>query len=109
MNDKLKPIRIFGYVLIGASISVVLFTYWIVRQGLPPLFYFTASVTAWYLLTGIGIIRPTKWGYYLFKFFLITLFVAFPIGTFISYKTLSYMKKNNIRDYFFREEHSPRA
>lgn len=102
MIDKFKPIRIFGYVLIGASMSVVLFTYWLVHQGLSPLFYFTASVTAWYFFTGIGIIMQQRWGYYLFKIFLIILFVAFPIGTFISYKTLSYMKKNNIREYFFR-------
>jgi hypothetical protein len=103
MNNKLKPIKMFGYVLIGASISVVLFTSWLVHQGLSPLFYFTAVVTTWYFLTGIGIIKLTKWGYYLFKFFLVTLFVAFPIGTFISYVTLSYMKKNDIKKYFFPE------
>ncbi len=93
---------IFGYVLIGISIIGALFFYWASLQGLTAPVYFVAILTTWYFVTGVGVIWLKKWGYYLFKFFLFLLFLSFPIGTFISYKTLSYMKKNNIREYFFK-------
>jgi putative copper export protein len=54
----------------------------------------------YYYLTGIGMILKTKWGYILFKTFLYLALLAFPIGTVISYITLSYIKKNNIKQYF---------
>ena len=69
---------------------------------LPSEFYFITTIALWYFLTGLGVVGLKKWGYYLFKFFLYILFVSFPIGTVISYKTLKYMKKNNIKDYFIR-------
>jgi hypothetical protein len=61
---------------------------------------FLAIVTTWYVVTGIGILRRTRWGYYLLKSILYLLFVSFPIGTFISYKSLKFMKKNSIRQEF---------
>ena len=103
LGNKMLPITIFGYILMGAGILIIIFTVWLTNQGLPPLLFFTITVTAWILLTGIGVIRPSKWGYYLFRVFLIVLFTAFPIGTFISYKTFSYMKENKIKEFFYHE------
>jgi hypothetical protein len=54
----------------------------------------------WYLATGIGILLRSKWGYFLFKFFLYILLLGFPIGTFIAYKSLKYIKRNDIKTLF---------
>jgi Zn-dependent protease with chaperone function len=61
---------------------------------------FVAIMTTWYVVTGIGILRRTRWGYYLLKSILYLLFLSFPIGTFISYKSLKFMKKNSIKYEF---------
>ena len=63
--------------------------------------YFAITISLYYLMTGIGILARKEWGYYLFKFFLYMLFLAFPIGTIISWKSLDYMKKNDIKSLYF--------
>ena len=50
--------------------------------------------------TAIGIIYLRRWGYILFKIFLYIMLIGFPIGTFISYMTLSYMKRHDVKRYF---------
>jgi uncharacterized membrane protein YfcA len=57
-------------------------------------------MTIWYLITGVGVLTRRKWGYYLFKIFLYVLLLAFPIGTLIGYKSLKYIKRNNIKRLF---------
>jgi len=52
------------------------------------------------MATGLGVLYRTRWGYYLFKLFLYLLLLGFPIGTFISYKALSYMKRHRIETHF---------
>jgi hypothetical protein len=64
------------------------------------LFYGGIIIATWYLITGVGILIKKKWGYYLFKFFLYVLLVSFPIGTIISYLSLQYMKRNDIKKFF---------
>ena len=61
---------------------------------------FFALTGVWYLTTGIGILLRNKWGYFLFKFFLYILLLGFPIGTFIAYKSLKYIKRNGIKTLF---------
>lgn len=102
MDKKIRFIRIFGYVFLSLFIGC-LYTFYVVYsvEGRP--FYrnyFGLSVSTWYLLTAIGVLRQTKWGYYLFKFSLYVFLLGFPIGTIISYKSLSYMKRNKIRELF---------
>jgi len=103
MNKKIRPIIIFGYVFIGLSLVGVLFFYLVSLQVSMEVsdFYFITFVALWYFLTGLGVIKLKGWGYYLFKVSLYLLFLSFPIGTIISYKTLSYMKRNDIKGYFF--------
>ncbi len=104
-SDKIRPIIIFGYVLITFSIAGALFFYWVSLQveWKPSDTYFILVSAFWYVITGIGIIKLTRWGYYLFKIFLYLLFICFPVGTFISYKTLKYMSRNNLKAYFFHK------
>jgi hypothetical protein len=52
---------------------------------------------SWYLTTGVGILLRRKWGYFFFKSFLFFLLLGFPIVTFFAYKSLKYIKRNNIK------------
>jgi hypothetical protein len=61
---------------------------------------FFVLTSGWYLTTGIGILLRRKWGYFLFKFFLYIFLLGFPIGTFIAYKSLKYIKRNDIKTLF---------
>ncbi len=110
-DTTIRPIIIFGAVLmLLALLSAGVFLF---RPGSPVYFlrlyqegfYFPLSLLVglhmFYLLTGVGVVSLARWGYYLFKFFLyLHLFIAFPIGTIISYFTLSYMRKHQISRYF---------
>jgi len=102
LNKKIRFIKIFGYILIFLFVGC-LFTLFISSSiERRPFYnnYFGISISLWYLITGIGIITHQKWGYYLFKFFLYVLFLAFPIGTVIAYKSLAYIKRNDIKNLF---------
>ena len=61
---------------------------------------FFVLMSGWYLTTGIGILLRSKWGYFFFKFFLYILLLGFPIGTFVAYKSLKYIKRNDIKTLF---------
>jgi len=62
--------------------------------------YFGIGTAVWNLVAGIGILFRRKWGYYLLKFVVYILFLSFPIGTVISYSSLKYMKKNNVKELY---------
>ncbi len=49
---------------------------------------------------GFAILSQKKWGLVVFKCYLYILFLAIPIGTYISHKTLQYIKQNNITDIY---------
>ena len=112
---EVTPIRIFGAVLVVFALAGAYFVASLIlgassaefsfRPTSPSYygrvgFYFAVGVLAFYLLTGVGVMLLAKWGYPLFKLFLYVLLLAFPIGTIISYLTLSYMKKHQIKRYF---------
>ncbi len=110
--DLYRPIKIFGYVILFLAIINALIHSFIVLDKNSSFYmfkpdsiskgnlYVVSSVIIYFFLTGLGIILKKKWGYYLFKFFLFIFLLAFPLGTFISYKTLLYIKKYNIKSYF---------
>lgn len=49
---------------------------------------------------GFAILSRKRWGFVVFKCYLYILFLAIPVGTYISYKTLQYLKQNNIEDIY---------
>lgn len=111
MNDVVKPIKAFGSVLLVLSIAGAVFFFFITTPApfFSPtspsfserfLFYFTLVELAFFLVTGLGVVLLKRWGYFLLKVFLYLLFLTFPIGTAISYVTLRYMKKHQIKTYF---------
>ena len=103
MTKGMGFIRVYGFVLIGLFVGCV-YTICVISQmqGRPfdscKLGY---VISLWYFITGIGLLARKPWGYYLFKCFLYVLFLAFPIGTIVSYKSLSYIKRNGIKSLFY--------
>ena len=61
---------------------------------------FGVAISICYLVLGVGVLVRKEWWYYLFKAFLYILMLAIPIGTLISYLSLKYMAKSNIRKQF---------
>lgn len=102
MTKGVRFVKVYGYILIGFFVGCLYTTYVSSYMQNLPFYsnYFGNVISIWYLMTGIGILARKIWGYYLFKFFLYVLFLAFPIGTVVAYKSLSYMKKNDIKDLF---------
>jgi hypothetical protein len=95
-------IKIYGFILLLFSCGCIYTIYVSSSIEGSPFYqnYFGVGITLWHLLTAIGVLAKTKWGYYLFKSFLYVLLVAFPIGTLIAYKSLKYMKRKNIKRLF---------
>lgn len=106
MENEIRPIVIFGTVLIMLTIFAGLFFFLspispVRRPGQQRSFIFLVlGVHMFYFLAGIGVVLRKAWGYYLFKFFLYTQFLAFPVGTIITYVTLSYMRRHAIKRHF---------
>lgn len=50
---------------------------------------------------GIGILLRKRWGLRLFRWYLLMLLIAFPIGTYLSIKMKKYIKKINLENYFY--------
>lgn len=105
MANNSRFIKGYGIILIilfvVSFLSILLFSS---IEGYPKSNqYIGILISLWYLITGIGILSLKKPGYFLFKFFLFVLFIAFPIGTIISYKSLKYIKENNIKNFYFQK------
>jgi hypothetical protein len=100
--DMFKPIKFFGYFFIGSGICVVLmhiaFQDEFTLDG--QILFFTLFASIFQVALGLGIVLRKLWGYYLFKFILKCLYLAFPLGTLVAHRTLSYMDKYQIRKYF---------
>lgn len=99
-KEDFKPIRIFGFILIGLGFYGEYFLFSIKSSVGSFQIYFFTFVCTYYFLTGLGVILQKKWGYFLFLSFLYIFIVAFPIGTITSYMTFKYMKKNQIKKHF---------
>ncbi len=111
--EPLKAIRILGLAFVLFSFVAVLaffhpffldpesplYVFGSRREFVPHL-YFWGGCVVFYLVLGLGVLFRTKWGYLLLKGFLYVLFVCFPIGTWISYKILSYIKRHELKQYF---------
>jgi hypothetical protein len=113
MDDVIKPVRLFGWVLIMGGVITLLWGGGVlffnpsspayilgVKKDLQLLLYFWAACTILFISTGVGIVLQKRWGYILFKFFLYLMVLGFPIGTIISYKTLAYMRQHQLKRSF---------
>ena len=60
---------------------------------------FIGVISLFHLLLGVGIIRQNRLSFGVFKSYLRLMYVAFPLGTYLSKKALGYIEKNNIERY----------
>ena len=106
MDGRQRFIKAYGYILVGCFVGTLWVVYVSSSTENSPFYeeHFGIGVGLWYFVTAIGLLARQKWAYYLFKFFLYVLFVAFPIGTAISYFSLRYMKRNHVKDLFTQTE-----
>ena len=101
-NTTLRPIKIFAAILIAiGAIGVLLDIGYLNDPNLSILFkIFGILISLWHLLGGIGLLLQRSWGLYIFKIYLYVLFLGMPIGTYIAYKTLNYIKNNELDKFF---------
>ena len=99
--DLYKPIKNFGYFLITIGVCgfLILFTKLNDVKYIVVVWVFIGSVSFFHLFLGIGVMIRKRWIFGLFKSYLKLLYFGFPIGTYISRETLSYINKNNIERY----------
>jgi len=99
--DLYKPIKNFGYFLtaIGICGFLVLFTKLTDLKYLVVVWIFISLASLYHLLLGIGIIFKKKWVFGIFIGYLRLLYLGFPVGTYISRKTMRYIEENNIERY----------
>ena len=105
----MRPIAGFGLTLIALGLLVPYlflgptpFNFYQGAPGARPsvFVYGVLSASGFYAVTGLGVLFRARWGYLLFKGFLYLLLLSFPVGTAISWLTLSYMKKHEIWRHF---------
>lgn len=99
--DLYKPIRNFGYFffIFGLCGFLVLFTKLRDIDHVVAVWIFIGLISFFHLLLGFGIIRQNRLSFGVFKSYLRIMYVAFPIGTYLSKRTLEYIEKNNIERY----------
>ena len=93
-----QPLKYFAYILISASVFGVWLLYDLSQQDGFDLHFsiFVAVSMALHSIVGFSILSMKRWGYVIFKCYLYLLFLAIPVGTYISYRTLKYMDANRI-------------
>lgn len=105
-DNKLKPIRTFGSILAVAGIFGIFAL--LAELNAPKLdmggIFFLIFMTTWHLISGLGILLRKKWGFILMKLYLYILYLGFPLGTLLAIRILSYIKENEIKDFFTRKE-----
>jgi hypothetical protein len=100
--DTFKPIKLFGYCFILMGL-ICIFMHFLLLQDKNYTIefeYFVLIIAFFHLLVGVGIIFKKKWGFSVFKFYLYFLYLAIPVGTYISIKTFKYIEKHQIDNFF---------
>jgi hypothetical protein len=101
-NNILKPIKFFsGILIISSLIGIFMFFSRLADPEFDSSFkVFIISMFIFHFITGVGLLIQKVWGFYLFKLYLFIWLLGIPIGIYISYKTLQYIKKHNLQKFF---------
>lgn len=101
ITDLYKPIKNFGYffLIIGLCGFLVLLSKLRDIDHIVEVWLFIGAISLFHFLLGVGIIKKSRLGFGVFKSYLRLMYVAFPIGTYLSKRTLEYIEKNNIERY----------
>lgn len=110
MDQEFRPVAVVALALAVIPLAATL--YFLVHPSSPFYFarlqreafyipmYFFFFVNSLNAIMCVGVLRRRKWGYQLFKVLLYMLLFGFPIGTLVSYATLSYMRSHGIAQHF---------
>ncbi len=98
----LRPIKIFGAVLIVIGAIGVSIDIWYLNDPNLSIEFkiFGILISLWHLMSGIGLLLQRSWGLYIFKIYLYVLYLGIPIGSYISFKTLKYIRHNELDKFF---------
>jgi hypothetical protein len=99
--DKFRPVRLGGIFLVATGVVGFLFYFEYLTDS--RFSWFILVMPAWHLITGLGVVLQKTWGYYLLKFYLYVLLLAVPIGTYIAWKSLMYIRDHDIENFFGRK------
>jgi uncharacterized membrane protein YfcA len=97
-KDVFKPVQNAGIFFVAVAIFGFVFHKDSLNE--PGFRWFIIIMTVWHLFTGLGILFKRIWGYYLLKFYLYVIVLGIPIGTWISMRSLKYIKENEIKRFF---------
>jgi hypothetical protein len=100
-QENYKPIKNFGYffIVFGILGFFVLFAGLYEAKYALIIWAFIGLISAYHLALGVGIILQNQSIFRQFKIYLKLMAVGYPIGTYISRKTLDYIEKHNIENY----------
>jgi hypothetical protein len=96
--DKFRPVQAGGVLLVGLGVVGFLFYFEYLTES--RFSWFILVMPAWHLITGLGVVLQKTWGYYLLKVLFVTLLLAVPVGTYIAWKSLMYIREHNIENFF---------
>lgn len=100
--DYFQPIKTFGYILVLIG-TLGLFLHLLLTYDVRYTFdfkVFLIFLSFIHIFIGAGVVVKKKWGFNFFKYYLVLLYIIFPIGTYIAYKSFKYINKYNIGGYF---------
>jgi hypothetical protein len=97
-----KPLLYFAMTLIGSSVPGFGLLLSVQKdKGFDADFaLFLIIMIIVHLLVGAGILSRKHWGFIIFKGYLYLLLLAIPIGTYISHKTLCYLKQDDVANLY---------
>ncbi len=101
-QDPLKLTKRFGWVFVISSFAGLGMWFYLLNDSNfdSSFSIFLGYMTAFHLMMGLGLLLQKLWGYYLFNLFLYILILGFPLGTYISYKTIQFMKAHKLKNFF---------
>jgi uncharacterized membrane protein len=109
MPRDMRPILIFALVLLAFGLLTPYlflgptpFNFYRGNPAARPQIFLYGAIlaSALYAVIGLAVLLRLRLGYVLFKGFLYLFLLSFPVGTAISWLTLSYMKKHDIKRHF---------
>jgi hypothetical protein len=102
VSDILKPVRYFAYFFMGAGILGIGMHLYLVGDIKYTYDFqiFVLILSALHFSLGLGLILRNKWAYFVFRYYVLLLYVGFPFGTYLSKKMTKYLETNDIKRFF---------
>lgn len=103
IDSKIRPIINVAYVIIAFGCIDLVVTFLPFSNGVEKhddVLVFGIIIALIHFVIGFSVIRRTKYGFIALKYYLQLFKLCIPIGTYIAYKLLKYIKDNDIDQYY---------